>query len=117
MAGGPTGRRLSKTTSHRRAMFMHLARQLLHQESLITTDSKAKELRSVVERLITLGKDGTLPARRRAIAVLQDDGVVRKLFTVLAPRFATRQGGYTRIIKYRRRPSDATLLSIVRLVE
>src|ERR671925_2088143 len=93
------GRKLSRTSSHRKALFNNLAAALIKHEQIKTTLPKAKDLRPIVERLITLGKHGGLANRRRAIAALQDAGLANKLMTVLAERYANRAGGYTRIIK------------------
>jgi large subunit ribosomal protein L17 len=93
------GRKLGVTTSHRRALFRNLANALFTHEQITTTLPKAKELRPVAEKLITLGKRGGLHARRQAFAVLRDEAVVTKLFGPLAERFRTRPGGYTRVLK------------------
>jgi large subunit ribosomal protein L17 len=111
------GVKLSRTPSHRRALFRNLVTALLDHEVLRTTDAKAKELRRWADRMITLGKQGTLHARRRAAAVIRRRSVLRKLFDEIAPRFDGRQGGYTRVVKLGVRPGDAAALSLVELVE
>jgi len=93
------GRKLGRTTAHRKAMFDNMAHALLKHEQITTTLPKAKDLRPIVERLITLGKRGGLHARRQALATLQDAGIAEKLFSILAERYKERQGGYCRIIK------------------
>ena len=100
------GRRLSRTWSHRKAMFRNLVTALLDQEQIITTEAKAKELRRVAERMITLGKRGTPHARRQALSYIRGTRVVDKLFAQLAPRYQDRPGGYTRIIKLGPRRGD-----------
>ena len=98
-------------------MFRNMVTSLLEHERITTTDTKAKELRSIAERMITLGKKGDLHATRQAAAYIRDKKVVTKLFTVIAPRFAERPGGYTRIIKLGIRPGDNAPVSILELVE
>ena len=93
------GRRLGRTTSHRTAMFRNMVTSFLNHERITTTDAKAKELRPIAEKMITLGKQGDLNAIRQAASYIRDKKVVTKLFAVLAPRFKEREGGYTRIIK------------------
>ena len=112
-----TGRRLNRTTSHRLAMFANLACALIKHEQIKTTLPKAKDLRPVVERLITLGKHGGLANRRRAIAALQDTVLANKLMTVLAERYADRQGGYTRIIKAGYRYGDNAAMALIEFVD
>jgi large subunit ribosomal protein L17 len=111
------GVKLSRTAAHRRALFRNLVTTLLEREAVRTTDAKAKELRRWADRVITLGKAGTLHARRRAAALLRRRSVVRKLFDEIAPRNAARQGGYTRVVKLGPRRGDAAPLSLVELVE
>ncbi len=111
------GRKLNRTSSHRRAMFRNLATALLKHEQISTTLPKAKELRGVAERMITLGKRGNLHARRQALAYLTDDAVVRKLFDVLGPRYAERPGGYTRVLKAGFRYGDSAPMAIIELVD
>jgi large subunit ribosomal protein L17 len=109
--------KLGRTASHRDAMFRNQVTSLLDYEMIETTDAKAKVLRRVADRMITLGKRGTLHARRRALAVIRDRDVAAKVFDVLAPRYAKRPGGYTRVLKVRQRVGDAAPMSIVELVD
>ena len=117
MRHNSAGRRLGRTTSHRIAMFRNMVTSFLQHEKITTTDAKAKELRSIAERMITLGKRGDLHATRQAAAYIRDKKVVTKLFTEIAPRFADRPGGYTRIIKLGIRPGDNAPVSVIELVE
>lgn len=112
-----SGRRLGRTTSHRIAMFRNMVTSLLNHGRIITTDAKAKEIRSVTEKMITLGKRGDLHAHRLAAAYIREKSVVTKLFSTLAPRYKERCGGYTRIIKLGKRLGDAAPLSVIELVE
>jgi large subunit ribosomal protein L17 len=116
MRHGLAGRQLGRNSGHRRALLKNLAISLVEHERIETTVAKAKELRRVADRLITWGKTGSLPARRMAQAVLQRHGLVTKLFDELAPRVGDRQGGYTRIIKTRRRVGDGAPMAIIELV-
>ncbi|MCR6543984.1 50S ribosomal protein L17 [Dehalobacterium formicoaceticum] len=109
-------RKLGKTSSHRRAMFRNLATSLLDKERITTTEPKAKELKSIADKMITLGKKGDLASRRRALAYLMDEDVVTKLYATLAPRYQDRQGGYTRIIKMEKRRGDAAQMVLIELV-
>ena len=111
------GRQLGRNTKHRLALFRNLATSLMEHERIETTEAKAKELRGITDRLITLGKQGTLHARRGALRVLRTKETVSKLFDDIAKRFPDRQGGYTRIIKTRQRPGDAAKLVAIELVE
>src|ERR671922_1399711 len=111
------GRRLGRTTSHRIAMFRNMVTSFLNHEKITTTDAKAKELRSIAEKMITLGKRGDLHAMRQAAAYIRDKKVVTKLFSTIAPRFKERDGGYTRIVKLGIRPGDNAPLSVIELVE
>ena len=111
------GRGFSRTSAHRKAMFENLAAALLKHEQIRTTLPKAKDLRPIVERLITLGKRGGLHARRQAIAKLQDKALADKLLTTLATRYADRNGGYTRIIKAGYRHGDDAPMAVIELVE
>lgn len=111
------GRRLGRKTSHRIAMFRNMVTSLLQHERITTTDAKAKELRPIAEKLITLGKRGDLHAVRLAASYVRDKKVVTKLFESIAPRFKERDGGYTRIIKLGIRPGDNADISILELVE
>ena len=117
MRHNSAGRRLGRTTSHRIAMFRNMVTSFLQHEKITTTDAKAKELRSIAERMITLGKKGDLHATRQAAAYIRDKKVVTKLFTTIAPRYADRPGGYTRIIKLGIRPGDTAPVSVIELVE
>ena len=111
------GVKLGRTAAHRRALFRNLVTALLEHEAVRTTDAKAKELRRWADRMITLGKQGTLHARRRAAAVVRRRAVLKKLFDEIAPRFGNRAGGYTRVVKLGVRRGDAAALSLVELVE
>jgi len=112
-----SGRQLSRNSSHRRALMRNMVTSLIEHESIRTTDAKAKELRRWVDRMVTLGKQNTVSARRRARAFVQTDAAVTKLFAVVAPRFANRAGGYTRIIKIGQRAGDAAPISIIEFTE
>ncbi len=117
MRHGVSGRKFSKTTSHRKAMFSNMANALIKHEQIKTTLPKAKDLRPIVERLITLGKKGGLANRRLAFAQLRDDAMVTKLFTVLADRYKDRQGGYSRVLKAGFRYGDAAAMGVIELVD
>ncbi|MGH7228594.1 MAG: 50S ribosomal protein L17 [Nitrospiraceae bacterium] len=110
------GRQLGRKTKPRRALFRSLVTSLLDQERIETTEAKAKELRGFTERMITLGKQGDLPARRRALGFLLSKDVVSRLFGEVAERFRDRPGGYTRVIKTRRRVGDAAKMVAIELV-
>jgi len=112
-----TGRRLGRKTSHREAMFRNMVTSLLIHEKITTTDAKAKEIRSVAEKMITLGKRGDLHSMRLAASFIREKSVVTKLFSTIAPRYTDRHGGYTRIIKLGIRQGDAASLSLIELVE
>ena len=112
-----SGRRLNRTTSHRKALFANMAAALIKHEQITTTLPKAKELRPVVEKLITLGKRGSLHARRQALAKLPEKSAVDKLFSVLAERYAERPGGYCRIIRAGFRFGDSAPMAIIELVD
>src|SRR5512145_1282466 len=111
------GRKLGRNSSHRAALYRNLVTSLFEHGKVQTTDAKAKELRKVAERLITLGKKGDLHARRRALAFVRDKDVVAKLFSEVSARFATRPGGYTRIVKLWARRGDNAPLSMLELVQ
>ena len=111
------GRKLNRTSSHRKALFRNMAAALIKHEQITTTLPKARELRPYVEKLITLAKHGGLSNRRLAHARLLDDAQLVKLFDVLAERYATREGGYTRIIKAGYRASDAAPMGVIELVD
>ncbi|MCW2237194.1 50S ribosomal protein L17 [Azospirillum canadense] len=117
MRHGVSGRKFSKTSSHRKAMFSNMANALIKHEQIKTTLPKAKDLRPIVERLITLGKKGGLANRRLAFAQLRDDAMVTKLFTVLADRYKDRQGGYSRVLKAGFRYGDAAAMGVIELVD
>ena len=117
MRHGVAGRKLGVTTSHRFAMFRNMAHALLKHEQITTTLPKAKELRPVAEKLITLGKRGGLHARRQAYAQLRDDVIVAKLFSTLAERYKGRNGGYTRVLKAGVRYGDAASMAVIELVD
>jgi len=116
MRHGKTGRRLGRKTSHRVAMFRNMVTSLLTHEKITTTDAKAKEIRVIAERMVTLGKRGDLHAMRLAASVLREKSVVTKLFSTIAPRYKDRAGGYTRIVKLGIRRGDAAPLSLIELV-
>lgn len=111
------GRQLGRNSKHRLALFRNLVTSLLEHERIETTEAKAKELRGITDKLITLGKEGTLHARRGALRVLRTKQTVEKLFDDVAKRFPSRHGGYTRIIKTRQRPGDAAQMVAIELVE
>lgn len=111
------GRKLGRTSAHRTALLRNLVTSLLEHEQIETTDAKAKELRRVADKMITLGKRGDLHARRLALRVVRNDEVASKLFGPLAERYKERPGGYTRILKLRTRPGDAAPISIIELVD
>jgi large subunit ribosomal protein L17 len=117
MRHNKAGRRLGRTTSHRIAMFRNMVTSLLNHERITTTDAKAKELRSIAEKMVTLGKKGDLHAMRQAASYIRDKKVVTKLFATIAPRYQERSGGYTRIVKLGIRPGDNAPLSMIELVE
>lgn len=117
MRHNKAGRRLGRTTSHRTAMFRNMVTSFLEHGRITTTDAKAKELRPIAEKMITLGKKGDLNAIRQAASFIRDKKVVTKLFAVIAPRYKEREGGYTRIIKIGQRLGDASPQSVIELVE
>jgi len=110
------GRRLGRTTSHRVAMLRNMVTSLFEHERIVTTNEKAKELRPIAEKLITLGKRGDLHARRQALSYIRSKNVVEKLFTDIKDKFADRKGGYTRILKTGIRKGDAADMAIIELV-
>lgn len=112
-----SGRKLNRTSAHRKALFNNLAAALIQHEQIKTTLPKAKDLRPIAEKLITLGKRGNLHARRQAIAVLGDAKLAAKLFDTLAPRYAKRSGGYTRVLKAGFRYGDASPMAVIEFVE
>jgi large subunit ribosomal protein L17 len=111
------GRKFSRNSAHRRAMFRNMVTSVIEHERITTTEPKAKELRRIVEKLITLGKRGDLHARRLAAADLKQDGAVAKLFATLGPRYVSRSGGYTRVLKAGFRYGDMAPMAIVELVD
>ena len=117
MRHGNSGRKLHRTASHRKALFKNMAAALIKHEQIVTTLPKAKELRPVVEKIITLAKRGDLHARRLVMSRLNDDAMTRKLFDVLAERYKERQGGYTRVLKAGFRYGDAAPMAVIELVD
>lgn len=117
MRHGISGRKLNRTSSHRKALFMNLSQALIKHEQITTTLPKAKDLRPIVERLVTVGKKGDLAARRQLIAQLQDQAIVEKLISVLATRYKTRAGGYTRILKAGFRHGDMAPMAVIEFVD
>ncbi|MBI2242019.1 MAG: 50S ribosomal protein L17 [Magnetospirillum gryphiswaldense] len=117
MRHGMSGRKLNRTSSHRKAMFSNMVVALLKHEQIKTTLPKAKDLRPIAEKIISLGKSGTLHDRRRAFAMLRDDAVVAKLFSVIAERYKDRKGGYTRVLKAGFRYGDAAPMAVIELVD
>ena len=117
MRHGNAHRKLNRTAEHRCAMFANLAAALIKHEQIVTTLPKAKDLRSVVEKLITLGKRGDLHARRQAIAERRDVDMVKKLFEVIGPRYKERNGGYTRVLKAGFRHGDSAPRAVIELVD
>lgn len=117
MRHGVAGRKLGVTSTHRAAMFRNMAVALIKHEQITTTLPKAKELRPVVEKLITLGKRGDLHARRQAYAQLRDDAIVSKLFSAVADRYKARTGGYTRVLKAGVRYGDAADMAVIELID
>jgi large subunit ribosomal protein L17 len=117
MRHGIAHRKLGRTTSHRTAMFANMAASLIKHEQIVTTLPKAKELRPVVEKLVTLAKRGDLHARRQAISQVRDVAQVGKLFAVLGPRYAERKGGYTRVLKAGFRHGDNAAMAVIEFVD
>lgn len=117
MRHGKAGRKLNRTSSHRKAMFANMAASLIEHEQIVTTLPKAKELRPIVEKLVTLGKRGDLHARRQAIAAIRDEKLVKRLFDTVAPRYAERNGGYTRIMKAGFRYGDNAPMAVIEFVD
>ncbi|MHA1598297.1 MAG: 50S ribosomal protein L17 [Alphaproteobacteria bacterium] len=112
-----SGRKLNRTSSHRKAMFSNMLVSLLTHEQITTTLPKAKELRSLADKMVTLGKRGTLHARRQAASTLQDKDAVTKLFDSLADRYKERNGGYTRVLKAGNRHGDNAPMAVIELVD
>ena len=117
MRHGCAGRQFGRDSSHRKALLRMLVTALLKNEKIETTSARAKEIRPLAEKMITLAKRGDLHARRQALSFIHDEAVVSALFSQIAPRFNSRNGGYTRIIPTRNRPGDAAPLSVIELVE
>ena len=117
MRHGLSGRKLNRTSSHRQALFANMAAALIKHEQIRTTLPKAKDLRPVVEKLVTLGKRGGLHARRQAISQMRDIAMVRKLFDVLGPRYKERNGGYTRVMKAGFRYGDSAPVAVIEFVD
>src|SRR6187402_1620191 len=117
MRHGKVHRKLNRTAEHRKAMFANMAAALIKHEQIVTTLPKAKELRPIVEKLITLGKRGDLHARRQAIAQMRDETQVQKLFATVGPRYKDRNGGYIRILKAGFRYGDNAPLAVIELVD
>ena len=117
MRHGYRGRRFNRSAEHRKAMFANMCQALIKHEQIITTLPKAKDLRPVIEKLITLGKRGDLHARRQAIAQIKDIDLVKKLFDVLGPRYKNRNGGYTRVLKAGFRYGDNAPLAVIEFVD
>ncbi len=111
------GRKLNRNSAHRKALFRNMVTSLLDHERIHTTDAKAKELRGLADRMITLGKRGDLHARRQALSVIRDKEVAAKLFGELADRYRDRPGGYTRVVKLGHRAGDAAPQSMIELVD
>ena len=117
MRHGKVHRKLNRTAEHRKALFANMAAALIKHEQITTTVPKAKELRPVVEKLITLGKRGDLHARRQAISQIRDVAMVKKLFDVLGPRYKERKGGYTRVLKAGYRYGDNAPVAVIEFVD
>ena len=117
MRHGKVHRKLNRKPEHRRAMFANMAAALIKHEQIVTTLPKAKDLRPVVEKLVTLGKRGDLHARRQAVAKIRDLAMVKKLFDVLGPRYKDRNGGYTRVLKAGFRHGDSAPVAVIEFVD
>ncbi|MGL4439608.1 MAG: 50S ribosomal protein L17 [Bosea sp. (in: a-proteobacteria)] len=117
MRHGFRGRRFNRTTEHRKAMFSNMCNALIKHEQIVTTLPKAKDLRPVIEKLITLGKRGDLHARRQLIAQLKDADMAKKLIDVIGPRYKDRNGGYTRVLKAGFRYGDNAPLAVIEMVD
>lgn len=117
MRHGKVGRRFSRTHEHRKAMFANMASALIQHEQIVTTLPKAKDLRPVVEKLVTLAKRGDLNSRRNAIGQIRDVAMVKKLFDVLGPRYKERNGGYTRVLKAGFRRGDNAPMAVIEFVD
>ena len=117
MRHGCAGRQFGRDSGHRKALLRMLVTALLKNEKIETTAAKAKEIRPLAEKMITLAKRGDLHARRQALSFIHDEAVVTGLFTQIAPRFASRNGGYTRIVPTRNRAGDAAPMAVIELIE
>jgi large subunit ribosomal protein L17 len=117
MRHGKVYRKLNRKPEHRRALFANMAAALIKHEQIVTTLPKAKDLRPIVEKLVTLGKRGDLHARRQAVAELRDQAMVKKLFDVLGPRYKERSGGYTRVLKAGYRYGDSAPVAVIEFVD
>lgn len=117
MRHGMSGRKLNRPSSHRKALLKNMSNSLIKHEQIKTTLPKAKELKPIIDKMITLGKKGDLHNKRQAISILQDMEVVDKIFSNLAKRYANRKGGYTRIIKFGFRKGDSAPMAIIELVD
>lgn len=117
MRHGKAGRKLNRTSSHRKAMFANMAASLIKHEQIVTTLPKAKEMKPIIDKLITLGKRGDLHARRQAISQIRDVAMVRKLFDTLGERYKDRQGGYCRVLKAGFRHGDSAPMAVIELVD
>src|SRR4029077_16536677 len=117
MRHGKVHRKFSRKAEHRRAMFANMAAALIKHEQIVTTLPKAKDLRPIVEKLVTLGKRGDLHARRQAIAEMRDVAMVKKLFEVIGPRYKDRNGGYTRVLKAGYRYGDSAAVAVIEFVD
>src|SRR3954451_22045122 len=117
MRHGKAHRKFNRHSDHRRAMFANMAASLIRHEQIVTTLPKAKDLRPIVEKLVTLGKRGDLQFRRRAVAEMRDVAMVRKLFEVIGPRYKEREGGYTRVLKAGFRYGDSAPVAVIEFVD
>jgi large subunit ribosomal protein L17 len=117
MRHGKVHRKLNRKSEHRRSMFANMAAALIKHEQIVTTLPKAKDLRPIVEKLVTLGKRGDLHARRQAVSELRDQAMVKKLFDVLGPRYKERNGGYTRVLKAGYRYGDSAPVAVIEFVD
>jgi large subunit ribosomal protein L17 len=111
------GKKLNRTSSHRKALFKNMAQAIIKHEQIVTTLPKAKTMKPIVDKLITLAKKGSLHARRQAFSKLRDENMVTKLFGTLAPRYADRNGGYTRVLKAGYRYGDTAAMAVIELVD
>ena len=117
MRYGKSGRKLNRTASHRKAMFANMAASLIKHEQIVTTLPKAKEMKPIIDKLITLGKRGDLHARRQAISQIRDVAMVKKLFDTLGERYKEREGGYSRVLKAGFRYGDNAPMAVIELVD